>query len=156
MLLALTAASIAIAAGGPGKFQTKITGNGAKTATRQAGRNLESIDLANATPGTVKLTRNGKPARRRQIRDLGVDDQAHTKEGRQVHDQRQVPVQAARQDAHVQGDQRLLHDPQGRPDLRPVDDGAMNARRGETSGSPRRTHRIRHDDSSNSSSGNQD
>ena len=60
VLLSLTAASIAIAAGGPGKFQTKITGKGAKT---ENGR-LDGtwvIDLANAHSGNVKLTRNGKP-----------------------------------------------------------------------------------------------
>ena len=37
------------------------------------------------------------------------------------------------QHAHVQGDKRHLHDPQRRPDLRPVDNGAVNARPGQTS-----------------------
>ncbi len=59
LLLSLTAASIAIAAGGPGKFETKITGQSAK-----AGNGMLDgtwvIDLANAHSGNLKLTRNGK------------------------------------------------------------------------------------------------
>lgn len=60
LLLSLTAASIATAAGGPGKFQTKITGNGA-TAAHGMLDGTWTIDLANAHSGHVNLTRNGKP-----------------------------------------------------------------------------------------------
>ena len=60
LLLSLTAASIATAAGGPGKFETKITGDGAN-----AGHGMLDgtwvIDLANAHSGKLRLTRDGKP-----------------------------------------------------------------------------------------------
>lgn len=59
LLLSLAAASIAVAAGGPGKFEAKITGKGAKA---EHGRldGTWTIDLANAHSGHVNLTRNGK------------------------------------------------------------------------------------------------
>jgi hypothetical protein len=60
LLLSLTAASIAIAAGGLGKFETKITGQTAK-AGHGSLDGTWAIDLANAHSGTLKLTRNGKP-----------------------------------------------------------------------------------------------
>jgi hypothetical protein len=59
VLLSLTAASAAIAAGGPGKFQTRLAGKGAKT---ENGR-LDGtwvLDLASAPSGTIKLTWNGE------------------------------------------------------------------------------------------------
>ena len=59
LLLSLTAASIAIAAGGPGKFETKITGKSAKAANGMLDGTWV-IDLANAHSGNLKLTRNGK------------------------------------------------------------------------------------------------
>ena len=49
-LLSLTAVSMALAAGGPGKFETKITGKGAKTEHGMLDGTW-SIDLTNATPG---------------------------------------------------------------------------------------------------------
>jgi hypothetical protein len=60
-VLSLSAGSIALAAGGLGKFETKITGIGAKT---EHGRldGTWTVDFATATSGKVKLTRNGKPA----------------------------------------------------------------------------------------------
>lgn len=60
VLLSLTAGSIALAAGGLGKFHTKITGKGAKT---EHGRldGTYTIDFATPTSGKVKLTRNGEP-----------------------------------------------------------------------------------------------
>ena len=60
LLLSLTAASIAIAAEGPGKFETKITGTSAKAANGMLDGTWV-IDLANAHSGNLKLTRNGKP-----------------------------------------------------------------------------------------------
>ncbi len=61
VLLALAGASIALAASGPGKFQTKITGNGAKT--EHGGLDgTWTVDFATAKSGSVKLTWNGKPA----------------------------------------------------------------------------------------------
>lgn len=59
LLLSLTAASIATAAGGPGKFETKITGQGATTAHGMLDGTW-TIDLANARSGHVNLTRNGE------------------------------------------------------------------------------------------------
>jgi hypothetical protein len=59
LLLSLTAASIATAAGGPGKFETKITGQGATTAHGMLDGTW-TIDLANAHSGHINLTRNGK------------------------------------------------------------------------------------------------
>ena len=59
VLLPLTAGSIALAASGPGKFQTKITGNGAKTAHGMLDGTW-SIDLLSPTAGAVNLTWNGK------------------------------------------------------------------------------------------------
>ncbi len=59
LLLSLTAASIATAAGGPGKFETKITGQGAKAAHGMLDGTW-TIDLANAHSGHINLTRNGK------------------------------------------------------------------------------------------------
>ncbi len=60
LLLSLTAASIAVAAEGPGKFETKITGTSAKAANGMLDGTWV-IDLANAHSGNLKLTRNGKP-----------------------------------------------------------------------------------------------
>jgi hypothetical protein len=59
LLLSLTAASIATAAGGPGKFETKIIGQGAKAAHGMLDGTW-TIDLANAHSGHIDLTRNGK------------------------------------------------------------------------------------------------
>jgi hypothetical protein len=59
--LSLTAVSIALAAGGLGKFETKITGKSAKTEHGSLD-GLWTVDFAIATSGKVKLTRNGKPA----------------------------------------------------------------------------------------------
>jgi hypothetical protein len=61
MLLSLTVGSIALAAGGPGKFETKISGKGAKT---EHGRidGTWMINFSNATSGKVHLTWNGKHA----------------------------------------------------------------------------------------------
>jgi hypothetical protein len=59
LLLSLTPASMATAAGGPGKFQSKITGNSAKAANGKLDGTW-AIDLANAQSGNLKLTRNGK------------------------------------------------------------------------------------------------
>jgi hypothetical protein len=61
VLLSLTAGSIALAAAGPGKFETKITGKSAKA---EHGRldGTWTVDFATSTSGTVKLTWNGKPA----------------------------------------------------------------------------------------------
>lgn len=61
LLLSLTAGSLAIAAGGPGKFQTKITGNGAKTGHGMLDGTW-TIDLNNPTSGKVNLTWNGESA----------------------------------------------------------------------------------------------
>ena len=110
LLLSLIAASIAIAAGGPGKFETKITGTSAKTANGMLDGTWV-IDLANSTLREPQTDPQREATWRRQVRHLGIHDQAHAKKGRQVHDQGQLPVQAARQDPDVQGDQRHLHDP---------------------------------------------
>ena len=59
VLLALTAASVALAAGGMGKFKTKITGKGAKTDHGQVDGTW-TIDLRSPTSGKVNLTRNGQ------------------------------------------------------------------------------------------------
>ena len=131
LLLSLTAGSIALAAGGPGKFETKITGKSAKA---EHGRldGTWTVDFANPMSGKVKLTWDGRPDWRRQVRHHGLDDHAYAQEGWQLQDQGHVPVQAERQDANFHDDQRPLRRPQGHPDLRPVDPGGVNrlARRG--------------------------
>jgi hypothetical protein len=60
VLLSLSAASIAVAFGGPGTFKINITGNSAKSANGTLDGTWV-IDLANARAGNLKLTRNGKP-----------------------------------------------------------------------------------------------
>ncbi len=59
VLLSLAAGSIALGAGGLGKFQTTITGKGANT---EHGRldGVYAVDFPTAPSGTVKLTRNGE------------------------------------------------------------------------------------------------
>ena len=61
MLLSLVGGSIALAAGGLGKFESKISGNGPRS---EHGRLDGTWTVQFATPGsgTVKLTRNGDPA----------------------------------------------------------------------------------------------
>lgn len=61
VVLSLAAGSIALAAGGLGKFETKITGTGAKT---EHGRldGTWTVDFATPTAGKVNLTWNGKRA----------------------------------------------------------------------------------------------
>lgn len=58
VLLILAAAPFALAAAGPGKFETKLTGKGANT---EHGRldGTWTLDLANPTAGPLKLTWNG-------------------------------------------------------------------------------------------------
>ncbi|MGO9498808.1 MAG: hypothetical protein ACLQA5_19160 [Solirubrobacteraceae bacterium] len=58
MLLTLAAVPLALAAGGPGKFETKITGKGANTEQGLLDGTW-TIDLANPTAGPLKLTVNG-------------------------------------------------------------------------------------------------
>jgi hypothetical protein len=60
VLLSLTATSITLAAGGPGKFGTHITGKSAKA---EHGRldGAWTVDVPNPTAGKIKLTRNGQP-----------------------------------------------------------------------------------------------
>ena len=57
-VLTLTSASVALAASGPGKFQTKLTGDGAKTMYGKLDGTWE-IDLSSPSAGTVRLTVNG-------------------------------------------------------------------------------------------------
>jgi hypothetical protein len=57
-LLTLAAVPLALAAGGPGKFETKLTGNGANTRHGMLDGTW-TIDLANPTAGRVKLTWDG-------------------------------------------------------------------------------------------------
>ena len=58
MLLTLAAAPFALAAAGPGKFETTLSGKGANT--QHGGLDgTWTIDLANPTSGKVKLTWNG-------------------------------------------------------------------------------------------------
>jgi hypothetical protein len=59
-VLTLTTASVALAASGPGKFQTKLTGNGAKTMHGKLDGTWE-IDLSSPTAGDIRLTVNGHP-----------------------------------------------------------------------------------------------
>ncbi len=61
IVMSFAAVSIAQAAGGLGKFQTKIRGSSAKT---EHGRldGTWTVDFATPTSGKVKLTRNGEPA----------------------------------------------------------------------------------------------
>jgi len=61
VLLTLAAVPLALAAGGPGKFETKLTGKGANT---QGGKEdgTWTIDLSNPTSGRVDLTWNGQKA----------------------------------------------------------------------------------------------
>jgi hypothetical protein len=58
VLLVLAAVSFALAAGGPGKFETTLTGKGANT-EHGALDGTWTIDLANPSSGRVKLTWNG-------------------------------------------------------------------------------------------------
>jgi hypothetical protein len=60
VLLSLTAGSIALAASGPGKFETKLTGKRAKTEHGQIDGTW-TLDLATANSGNIKLTVNGHP-----------------------------------------------------------------------------------------------
>jgi len=57
-VLALPSASVALAASGPGKFQTKLTGNGAKTMHGKLDGTWQ-IDLSSPTSGHVQLTWDG-------------------------------------------------------------------------------------------------
>lgn len=57
-LLTLAAAPFALAAAGPGKFETKITGQGAKTEQGTLDGTW-TVDLASPTSGPLKLTWNG-------------------------------------------------------------------------------------------------
>ena len=59
ILLGLAPAAIAAAPSAPGKFQTKITGKGAKTDHGLADGTW-TIDLASPTSGKLHLTDNGK------------------------------------------------------------------------------------------------
>ena len=59
-LVALTGVPFALASGGPGKFKTRLAGNGAKTEHGQLDGTW-TIDLSNPTSGPVKLTFNGHP-----------------------------------------------------------------------------------------------
>lgn len=61
VLLALSVASVALAAGGLGKFETKITGKGAKT-ERGMLDGTWTLALRSPTSGTVNLTWNGRKA----------------------------------------------------------------------------------------------
>jgi hypothetical protein len=61
VLLAFAVGSVAFAAGGLGKFATKITGKGAKTEHGQLDGTW-TIDLSSPTSGTVNLTWNGGKA----------------------------------------------------------------------------------------------
>jgi hypothetical protein len=58
-VLTLTAGSAALAASGPGKFQTKLTGNGAKTMHGKLDGTW-TINLSSPTAGHVQLTWNGE------------------------------------------------------------------------------------------------
>ena len=58
-VLSLSVGSIALGAGGLGKFETKITGKGAKTEHGRLDGTL-TIDFVTPTSGKVKLTRNGE------------------------------------------------------------------------------------------------
>ncbi len=59
MLLTLAAVPLALAAGGPGKFETKLTGKGANTEHGMLDGTW-TIDLANSTSGRTGLTWNGQ------------------------------------------------------------------------------------------------
>jgi hypothetical protein len=59
VLLALAVTSVALAAGGLGKFETKITGNGAKTDHGKADGTW-TINLRSPTSGKLNLIRNGQ------------------------------------------------------------------------------------------------
>ena len=59
VLLALTVTSVALAAGGLGKFRTKITGKGAKTDHGKVDGTW-TIDLSSPTSGKLNLTLNGR------------------------------------------------------------------------------------------------
>jgi P pilus assembly chaperone PapD len=58
VLLTFAAVSFALAAAGPGKFETKLTGKGANTEHGDLDGTW-TIDLANPTSGHLKLTVNG-------------------------------------------------------------------------------------------------
>ena len=57
-VLTLTSASVALAASGPGKFQTKLTGNGTKTMHGKLDGTW-GINLSSPTSGRIQLTVNG-------------------------------------------------------------------------------------------------
>ncbi len=59
VLLTLAAAPFALAAAGPGKFETKLTGKGANTKHGTLDGTW-TLDLANPTSGPLKLTWNGQ------------------------------------------------------------------------------------------------
>jgi hypothetical protein len=59
VLTALTGASVALAVGGLGKFETKLTGKGATTEHGKLDGTW-TIDLSSPTSGVVKLTWNGE------------------------------------------------------------------------------------------------
>jgi hypothetical protein len=59
ILLVVSIASVALAAGGPGKFESKITGTGPKTGNGQLDGTW-TIDLKSSTSGPLNLTRNGQ------------------------------------------------------------------------------------------------
>jgi hypothetical protein len=59
ILMALSVVSVALAAGGLGKFESKITGTGPKTDNGQVDGTW-TIDLKSSTSGPLNLTRNGK------------------------------------------------------------------------------------------------
>jgi hypothetical protein len=59
VLLTLAATPIALAAAGPGKFETTLTGKSANT-QNGAFDGTWTIDLANATSGRLMLTRDGE------------------------------------------------------------------------------------------------
>jgi hypothetical protein len=59
VLLTLAAAPLALAAAGPGRFETKLTGTGADTEHGMLDGTW-TLDLANPTSGPLKLTWNGQ------------------------------------------------------------------------------------------------
>ena len=120
MLLTLAAVPLALAAGGPGKFETKLTGNAANT-EHGALDGTWTIDLANPHRRAPAAHRQRSSERRRQVRDLGLHHHPHAQEGRPLQGPGQVQVQAERQHTHVHSHQRHVHGPQGRPHPRPVD-----------------------------------
>jgi len=61
ILLVLTLAAVALAAGGLGKFETKITGKGPRTEKGMLDGTW-TIDLKSPTSGKLNLSRNGQEA----------------------------------------------------------------------------------------------